>query len=89
MKSTFTLKSPNGWLQDPNGKWFIHFEECENTSSSSDRIINIDMWGVMPNGAPSQFKSRIKASRHDSIKKWDKLCSSGWSHVITDSSNVA
>ena len=36
------------------------------------------MWGVVPNGKPMQFKSRRKATKHESLKTWKQLLSSNW-----------
>tara|TARA_B100001250_G_C19551518_1_gene679206 strand:+ start:98 stop:361 length:264 start_codon:yes stop_codon:yes gene_type:complete len=81
MARNFTVNSPKGWWQDPNGKWTIHFEESNSDSSSIDPMINIDMWKIMPNGAPSKFHSRRKSSLESSLETLNQLFSSGWTAV--------
>ncbi len=81
MKSTFTVMSKDRWLQDPNGKWIIHFEQCNSDPSLSEPMTNIDTWGVMPDGAPSSFKSRRKTTTKASQKTLTQLRSNGWYEV--------
>ena len=81
MAKVANLDFPIGWLIDPHNKWAIHFDSKE---VSNEQILNdftIDMWGVSPNGKPTQFKSRRKVSKEDSIKTWNQLIDSNWVKV--------
>ena len=72
------LQPPVGWLIDPHNKWAIHFDfkKVSNEQISSD--FTIDMWGVLPDGKPMQFKSRRKVSREESLKTWNQLVATNW-----------
>ncbi len=72
------LDAPIGWLIDPHKKWAIHFgfKEVSDEQISSD--FTIDMWGIVPNGKPMEFKSRRKASKQDSLMTWNQLLASNW-----------
>ena len=69
---------PTGWLIDPNNKWAIHFEFKKEYKDQICAESTIDMWGVVPNGKPMEFKSRRKATKLDSINTWNQLVSSNW-----------
>tara|TARA_B100000579_G_scaffold182373_1_gene148592 strand:- start:21 stop:287 length:267 start_codon:yes stop_codon:yes gene_type:complete len=71
------LNAPKGWLIDPHKKWAIHFD-FKKVSNDLISDFTIDMWGVVPNGKPMQFKSRRKVSKKDSLKTWNHLVSSNW-----------
>ncbi len=72
------LDAPSGWLIDPHNKWAIHFDfkKVSNDDISSD--FTIDMWGVVPNGKPMQFKSRRKVTKEELFRTWKQLVSSNW-----------
>ncbi len=72
------LDAPNGWLIDPHNKWAIHFDFKKNSNDESGTNFTIDMWGVVPNGKPMEFKSRRKATKKDSLKTWKQLIASNW-----------
>tara|TARA_B100001029_G_scaffold149231_1_gene130835 strand:+ start:240 stop:509 length:270 start_codon:yes stop_codon:yes gene_type:complete len=78
MKKLDNIEAPIGWLIDPHNKWAIHFDvkKLPNDQIGSDSTI--DMWGVLPNGKPMEFKSRRKATRQDSFKTWKQLKESNW-----------
>tara|TARA_B100001250_G_scaffold353255_1_gene326474 strand:+ start:119 stop:388 length:270 start_codon:yes stop_codon:yes gene_type:complete len=89
MKKVENIDGPNGWLIDPHNKWAIHFE---SKKASNDNIVTdftIDMWGVVPNGKPMEFKSRRKASKLDSIKTWNQLVDSNWVDLDLDKIKTA
>ena len=69
---------PIGWLIDPHNKWAIHFDFKKVSNDDTGSEITIDMWAVVPNGKPMMFKSRRKATKHDSIKTWNQLIASNW-----------
>ena len=78
MKKGKKIDSPNGWLIDPHNKWAIHFDYRKVSNDHLSTDLTIDMWGVVPNGKPMEFKSRRKATKQDSIKTWNKLVASNW-----------
>tara|TARA_B100000965_G_scaffold345475_1_gene316302 strand:+ start:851 stop:1120 length:270 start_codon:yes stop_codon:yes gene_type:complete len=71
-------ETPHGWLIDPHNKWAIHFDFKEVSNEKISADFTIDMWGVVPNGKPMQFKSRRKVSKEESLKTWNQLVSSNW-----------
>ena len=78
MAKVENFDGPNGWLIDPHNKWAIHFD---SKKSSDEKIITdftIDMWGVVENGKPMEFKSRRKVTKKDSLKTWKQLLESNW-----------
>ncbi len=70
--------APMGWLIDPHNKWAIHFDFKKGSNDHIGTDFTIDMWGVVPNGKPMEFKSRRKVSKEDSIKTWGQLIASNW-----------
>ena len=78
MKKVENIDSPKGWLIDPHNKWAIHFESKKESNDKKAADFTIDMWGVVPNGKPMEFKSRRKATKTDSIKTWNQLIASNW-----------
>ena len=78
MAKVENIQGPNGWLIDPHNKWAIHFDSKEGSKDHIGTDFTIDMWGVVPNGKPMEFKSRRKASKLDSIKTWNQLVASNW-----------
>tara|TARA_B100000700_G_C14497456_1_gene602502 strand:- start:82 stop:351 length:270 start_codon:yes stop_codon:yes gene_type:complete len=72
------LNDPIGWLIDPHNKWAIHFDHKRVSNDDFGTDCTIDMWGILPNGKPMQFKSRRKATKEDSIKTWNQLIESNW-----------
>ncbi len=78
MEKVENLDGPNGWLIDPHNKWAIHFDSKKSSDEKITTDFTIDMWGVVPNGKPMEFKSRRKATKKDSLKTWRQLISSNW-----------
>ena len=78
MSKLETLNCPCGWLIDPHNKWAIHFDFKKVTNDQIANDLTIDMWGVVPNGKPMEFKSRRKASKKESLKIWNQLIDSNW-----------
>ena len=78
MKKLDNIEAPIGWLIDPHNKWAIHFDfkKVSNNHIGADFII--DMWGVLPNGKPMEFKSRRKVTEKESVKTWKQLIASNW-----------
>ena len=72
------LEGPTGWLIDPHNKWAIHFDFKKVSNEKISEDFTIDMWGVVPNGKPMQFKSRRKVKKEESLKTWNQLLSSNW-----------
>ena len=72
------LEATVGWLIDPHKKWAIHFDFKKGSHENIRTDFTIDMWGVLPNGKPMEFKSRRKASKLDSLKTWKQLIDSNW-----------
>ena len=73
-----SLECPVGWLIDPHHKWAINFDFKKVTTDKSTESFTIDMWGVVKNGKPMQFKSRRKVTKEESLKTWKQLLSSNW-----------
>ena len=73
-----SLEAPIGWLIDPHRKWVINFDFKKVTNEMNTESFTIDMWGIVPNGKPMQFKSRRKVSKEESLKTWKQLISSNW-----------
>ena len=78
MKKVEKIDAPIGWLIDPHNKWAIHFDFKKLSNKNAGTDFTIDMWGVVPNGKPMQFKSRRKATKQDSLKTWNQLIASNW-----------
>ncbi len=78
MKKVEKFDAPIGWLIDPHNKWAIHFDFKKLSNKNTGTDFTIDMWGVVPNGKPMQFKSRRKATKQDSLKTWNQLIASNW-----------
>ena len=72
------LEAPIGWLRDPHNKWAIHFDFKKGSGELITSNFTIDMWGVVPNGKPMEFKSRRKVTKEESLKTWNQLISSNW-----------
>ena len=89
MKKVESIDGPNGWLIDPHNKWAIHFELKKVSNDKIGDDFTIDMWGVVPNGKPMEFKSRRKASKRDSIKTWNQLLASNWVELDLDKIKTA
>ena len=89
MKKVENIDGPNGWLIDPHNKWAIHFDFKKASNDHIGTDFTIDMWGVVPNGKPMEFKSRRKASKLDSIKTWNQLISSNWVQLDLDKIKTA
>ena len=56
----------------------IHFDYKKVSNEKIAADYTIDMWGVVPNGKPMQFKSRRKVTKEESLKTWKQLLSSNW-----------
>ena len=78
MEKVENIDGANGWLIDPHNKWAIHFDSKQVSNDHIGNDFTIDMWGVVPNGKPMEFKSRRKASKRDFIKTWNQLVESNW-----------
>ena len=78
MAKVENLDGPFGWLIDPHKKWVIHFDFKKVSNEHHSADFTIDMWGVVPNGKPMQFKSRRKVTKEESLKTWKQLLSSSW-----------
>jgi len=78
MAKVESLDAPIGWLIDPHKKWAIHFDFKKVSNAKVSDDFTIDMWGVVPNGKPMNFKSRRKVTRNESLKTWNQLLSSNW-----------
>ena len=78
MAKLANFEAPVGWLIDPNNKWAIHFDFKKESNKQIATDFTIDMWGVVPNGKPMQFKSRRKVTKQDSQKTWKQLIDSNW-----------
>ena len=72
------IDGPIGWLIDPHDKWAIHFDFKQVTNEKTSGDFTIDMWGVVPDGKPMEFKSRRKVTKEESLKTWNQLLSSNW-----------
>ena len=89
MKKIESIDCPNGWLVDPHNKWAIHFNSKKLSNDHIGTDLTIDMWGVVPNGKPMEFKSRRKATKQDSIKTWNQLVASNWVELDSDKIKTA
>ena len=89
MKKVENLEAPIGWLIDPHNKWAIHFDCKKGSDDQIGSGFTIDMWGVVPNGKPMEFKSRRKASKEDSLKTWEQLIASNWVELNLEESSIA
>jgi len=69
---------PIGWLIDPHNKWAIHFESKKVSNEEVPADFTIDMWGIVQNGKPMEFKSRRKVTKQDLLKTWHQLIDSDW-----------
>ena len=78
MAKVENLEAPTGWLIDPNNKWAIHFDFKKVSNEEMSTDFTIDMWGVVPDGKPMEFKSRRKVTKQDSLKTWKQLLASDW-----------
>ena len=78
MAKVENLAPPNGWLIDPHNKWAIHFDFKKVSNQEMSTDFTIDMWGVVPDGKPMEFKSRRKVTKQESLKTWKQLLSSNW-----------
>ena len=78
MAKVENLEAPKGWLIDPHNKWAIHFDFKKVSNENIAADFTIDMWGVVPNGKPMEFKSRRKVTKVDSLNTWKHLVSSNW-----------
>ena len=83
------LDAPIGWLIDPNNKWAIHFDLKKLSDQNIGTDCTIDMWGVVSNGKPMEFKSRRKATKQDSLKTWNQLIASNWVEFDIDKLKTA
>ena len=83
------LDAPIGWLIDPHNKWAIHFDLKKLSNQDIGTDFTIDMWGVVPNGKPMEFKSRRKATKEDSLKTWNQLIASNWVEFDIDKLKTA
>ena len=89
MKKVDNIEGPIGWLIDPHNKWAIHFDFKKVSDEKNGTDFTIDMWGVVPNGKPMEFKSRRKTTKIDSIKTWKQLVSSDWVELDLDKIKTA
>ena len=78
MAKVENLEAPIGWLIDPHNKWAIHFDLKKVSSDKLGTDFTIDMWGVVSNGKPMEFKSRRKVTKKESLKTWKQLLASNW-----------
>ena len=89
MEKVENIDGPNGWLIDPHNKWAIHFNSKKVSNDQIATDFTIDMWGVVPNGKPMEFKSRRKASKTNSIKTWNQLVESNWVELDSNKIKIA
>jgi len=89
MAKVENIDGPIGWLIDPHNKWAIHFDLKKGSDDQIGTDFTIDMWGVVPNGKPMEFKSRRKATRKDSMKIWNQLIDSDWVELDLDKIKIA
>ncbi len=89
MAKISVINDPEGWLTDPNKKWTMHFEKSLSPNSKESSEITLDMWRLMPNRAPSQFKSRRKLPFQEASKIWNELISLGWKKTKNRCLNIA
>ena len=78
MAKVENLEAPIGWLIDPHNKWAIHFDFKKVSNDKLGTDFTIDMWGLVSNGKPMEFKSRRKVTKKESIKTWNQLIDSNW-----------
>tara|TARA_Y100001968_G_scaffold72103_1_gene63452 strand:+ start:1919 stop:2188 length:270 start_codon:yes stop_codon:yes gene_type:complete len=78
MTKVENLDGPNGWLIDPHNKWAIHFDLKKVSHENVATGFTIDMWGIVANGKPMEFKSRRKVTKQESLKTWKQLIESNW-----------
>ena len=78
MAKVENLEPPLGWLIDPHNKWAIHFDFKNVSNDQVGTDFTLDMWGVVPDGKPMEFKSRRKVTKKDSLKTWKQLIASNW-----------
>ncbi len=78
MAKVENFEAPIGWLIDPHNKWVIHFDFKKESNEKIAKDFTIDMWGVVANGKPMEFKSRRKVTKQDSQKTWKQLIDSNW-----------
>ena len=81
MKKIEKMEAPIGWLIDPHNKWAIHFDYKKLSNNDFGSDLTIDMWGVLPDSKPMQFKSRRKTTLKDALKTWNQLIASNWVEV--------
>ena len=84
-----SFDGPTGWLIDPHNKWAIHFDFKKVFNDKDATNFTIDMWGVVPNGKPMEFKSRRKVTKKDSLKIWSQLIESNWVEMDIDKIKIA
>ena len=89
MAKVKNLKAPIGWLRDPHNKWAINFNFKRGTNDKNSEDFTIDMWRVVPNGKPMQFKSRRKVTKKDSLKTWNQLIESNWVEMDSEKIKIA
>ena len=89
MAKVENIDAPIGWLIDPHNKWAIHFDFKRVSDDQKGTDFTIDMWGVVPNGKPMEFKSRRKASRKDSLRTWNQLIDSDWVELDLEKNKIA
>ena len=89
MPKVENIDAPNGWLIDPHNKWAIHFDSKNVSDDNLGTNFTIDMWGVVPNGKPMEFRSRRKATKEDSFKTWKQLIASNWVELDLEKIKVA
>ena len=89
MEKVENLEGPIGWLIDPHKKWAINFYVKKVTNDQNSTDFTIDMWGIVPNDKPMQFKSRRKVTKQESLKTWNQLLSSNWVEFDFESNKSA
>ena len=77
MTKVVNSECPRGWLVDPHNKWAIHFD-FKKVSNVDIADFTIDMWGVVPDSKPMEFKSRRKVTKQESVKTWKQLIAADW-----------
>ena len=89
MAKVENLETPIGWLIDPHNKWAIHFDSKSDANEQIANDFTIDMWGVLPNGKPMEFKSRRKVTKKELIKTWKQLVESNWVELDIEKIKIA
>ena len=89
MANLKSSEHPIGWLIDPHNKWAIHFDYKKISNDQIGENFTIDMWGVVANGKPMEFKSRRKVTKKDSLKTWNQLIESNWVEFDIDKIKTA